>query len=120
MKNKKSWDNVTIVINVIGFLFVWWMLSMESVGFFDGIEEILFFFIVFYVAMVVHLFVFDNFKSKIFAALLDSFFLFILSLINLKEGLDIFFVGVLVFGALSVIASIINFSLFFLWRKFKR
>ncbi len=117
MEIKKILNKWTILITIIGIMFIKWILDnpfgfgqIIDVGIFAG---------TIYILSLMHLFYFETLKEKFFVGLIDSLTIVIYLMI---VSFDRYFLFVLSMGYVLpvIIITFLSYGLTLLWRRYKK
>ncbi len=108
MKNKSILSVETILINIIGLVFVWWVNSQSFQGLFSGMEESFSVILLVGFLTFIHLFSFDTFRRKFQVGLLDFVPLLVWSFALIGKGDASFlaFLAIFYLGFATLVASL--------------
>ena len=118
---KKAFNFWSILINVVGLIFVFWIFGYVSKTNSWGIFETITFIATVSTISFIHLFFIPGIKNKIRSGLLDFFPFLVFSFLSSNgEPLTVFFITLLFFLCLLVAIVLINSLFVFLWRKMRK
>src|SRR3989344_9193231 len=120
---KKSFWIGSILINLLGILYLRWLFSQNFNGLFGGFFESIFFFVFLFIYSFIHLFIYSKLKEKVIICFIDLIPAIILIFSDAIRDSDteVIIPGIILLYILpAFIISLLSLGIQKLWRKARK